>query len=320
MSTVDPETTANSILDAVSETVVTDGEFLKQILSGIVANGHLLIEDVPGTGKTLTARSIARASGLSFKRIQFTPDLLPADVTGSYIFNEEASTFEFRKGPVFANVVLADEINRAPPKTQAALLEAMAEGQVTVDGTTHSLPSPFCVIATMNPVEQEGTFTLPEAQLDRFWLKTEIGYPDFEGELSLLLDRTERTQSMPTVEQVATREQVIELQTAAESVTIDEDLCRYILEVARETRSHSAVAIGVSPRGAQRLLEVARVWALLDGRDYVIPHDIKTVAESVLAHRIVLEPESQARNVHKADIIADGLSAVEVPTTDEHGT
>nr|WP_246972025.1 MoxR family ATPase [Natribaculum luteum] len=314
---VDSDKTMEAVLDAVSDVVVADEEFLKQILSGIVANGHILIEDVPGTGKTLTARSIATASGLSFKRIQFTPDLLPADVTGSYIFNEEHNTFEFREGPIFANVVLADEINRAPPKTQAALLEAMAEGQVTVDGKSHDLPSPFCVIATMNPVEQEGTFRLPEAQLDRFWLKTEIGYPDREGELSLLLARTERSNSIPTIEQVTTREQVLDLQAAAESVTVDEDLCRYILDIARATRSSRDVEIGVSPRGTQRLLEVARVWALINGRGYVIPHDIKTIAQPVLAHRLVLEPEAQARNIRKTEIIESALSTIEVPTTEE---
>ncbi|MFC4247742.1 AAA family ATPase [Natribaculum luteum] len=314
---MDSDKTMEAVLDAVSDVVVADEEFLKQILSGIVANGHILIEDVPGTGKTLTARSIATASGLSFKRIQFTPDLLPADVTGSYIFNEEHNTFEFREGPIFANVVLADEINRAPPKTQAALLEAMAEGQVTVDGKSHDLPSPFCVIATMNPVEQEGTFRLPEAQLDRFWLKTEIGYPDREGELSLLLARTERSNSIPTIEQVTTREQVLDLQAAAESVTVDEDLCRYILDIARATRSSRDVEIGVSPRGTQRLLEVARVWALINGRGYVIPHDIKTIAQPVLAHRLVLEPEAQARNIRKTEIIESALSTIEVPTTEE---
>ena len=316
MSTENGASTARSILDSVSAGVVADTAFLERILTGIVANGHLLIEDVPGTGKTLTARSIAKASGLSFNRIQFTPDLLPADITGTYVFDEETRTFEFLEGPVFANIVLADEINRAPPKTQAALLEAMAESQVTIEGTTHELPTPFCVIATMNPVEHEGTFTLPEAQLDRFWMKSVMGYPDADGELEILLNRIGRRKSMPTVEQVANRESILELQTTAEDVTIEEDLCEYIVDIARETRENDNVEIGVSPRGTQRLLELTRAWAVVKGRDFAIPQDIKEIAVSSLAHRVVLAPEAQVRDASKQAVIEDALSAVKVPKTE----
>ena len=304
-----------AVLDAVSESVIADRTFLETVLTGVVARGHVLLEDVPGTGKTLTARSFATALGLSFSRVQFTPDLLPADVTGSYVFDERDRTFEFREGPVFANVVLADEINRAPPKTQAALLEAMEEEQVTVDGETHELPSPFFVIATQNPVEQEGTFALPEAQLDRFALQTAVGYPaDEDEEVELLRRRAGRVERAPSVERVLSPDRVETLRAAAEEVRVEADVLRYVAAVARATREDRRVDVGVSPRGTQRLFEVARARAVVEGRDFVTPDDVKRVASAALAHRLVLTPDAAVENVDEKDVIAETLDAVPVPT------
>jgi MoxR-like ATPase len=303
-----------AVIDSISEAVVSDREFLETVLTGMLAQGHVLLEDVPGTGKTLTARSMATALGLSFSRIQFTPDLLPADVTGTYIFNEQDREFEFRPGPVFNNVVLADEINRAPPKTQSALLEAMGERQVSVDGETHDLPEPFFVIATQNPVEQEGTFALPEAQIDRFMVKTSLGYPEFDGELTLLKRRDDRSARSPSVEPVLSTGAVLDLQEVPESVRVDEDLMRYALGITRATRNDRRVAIGVSPRGSQRLFEAARARAVLVGDDFVTPDTIKRVARPVLAHRLVLTADAQVNEVDKRDVIEEMLDEVPVPT------
>ena len=303
-----------AVVDAIGEAVISDREFLETVLTGLVARGHILLEDVPGTGKTLTARSMATALGLSFSRIQFTPDLLPADVTGTYVFNEQDREFEFRPGPVFNNVVLADEINRAPPKTQSALLEAMEEQQVSVDGDTHELPEPFFVIATQNPVEQEGTFALPEAQIDRFMVKTSLGYPDFDGELTLLRRRNDRSARSPSVASVLSAEQVLDLQTVPESVRVDDDLMGYALEITRATRQDYRVAIGVSPRGSQRLFEAARSRAVLDGEDFVTPDMIKRIARPVLAHRLVLTADAQVNDVNKYEVIDDVLDDTPVPT------
>jgi len=303
-----------AVIDSISEAVVSDRGFLETVLTGMLARGHVLLEDVPGTGKTLTARSMATALGLSFSRIQFTPDLLPADVTGTYIFNEQDREFEFRPGPVFNNVVLADEINRAPPKTQSALLEAMGERQVSVDGETHDLPEPFFVIGTQNPVEQEGTFALPEAQVDRFMVKTSLGYPGFDGELTLLKRRDDRSARSPGVEPVLSTDAVLDLQEVPESVRVDEDLMRYALEITRATRSDRRVAIGVSPRGSQRLFEAARARAVLVGDDFVTPDTIKRVARPVLAHRLVLTADAQVNEVDKRDVIGEVLEEVPVPT------
>ena len=303
-----------AVVDSISEAVVSDREFLETVLMGLLARGHVLLEDVPGTGKTLTARSVATALGLSFSRIQFTPDLLPADVTGTYVFNEQNREFEFRAGPVFNNVVLADEINRAPPKTQSALLEAMEERQVTVDGDTHELPEPFFVIATQNPVEQEGTFALPEAQIDRFMVKTSLGYPGFDGELSLLKRRNDRSARSPGVEAVLSTQEVLDLQEVPESIRVDEDLMRYALEITRATRNDHRVSIGVSPRGSQRLFEAARARAVLSGETFVTPDTIKRIAEPVLAHRLVLTADAQVNEVDKRDIVADVLAEIPVPT------
>jgi MoxR-like ATPase len=296
--------------------VIADRDFLETVLLGVLARGHALIEDVPGTGKTLTARSVATALGLSFSRIQFTPDLLPADVTGTHVFDERDRSFEFDEGPIFANVVLADEINRAPPKTQSALLEAMEERQVTVDGETRDLPDPFFVVATQNPIEQEGTFALPEAQVDRFAVKASMGYPSYEGEAELLYRRANRERRSPAVDPVLSPEAVRTLQGVPETVRVDDDVVLYVLECCRATREHPRVSVGVSPRGTQRLFEAARARAVIDGREYVTPDAVTAVARPVLAHRLVLTPDARVDDVSKTAVIEDVLDEVPVPTVD----
>ena len=300
----------------VEAAVVTGRPFLETVFLGILSRGHVLLEDVPGTGKTLTARSIATALGMSFSRVQFTPDLLPADLTGTHVFNERDRTFEFNEGPLFANVVLADEINRAPPKTQSALLEAMEEGQVTTDGETRDLPDPFFVIATQNPVEQEGTFELPEAQVDRFVAKASIGYPDAEGERELLYRRADRSARSPSVEPVLSADGVTALQRVPEAVRVDDDLVDYISAVCRETREDPRVTVGVSPRGTQRLFEAARSRAVIEGREYVTPDHVTTVARPVLAHRLVLTADARVNDVARESVVDDVLDEVPVPTVD----
>ncbi|MFB6227065.1 MAG: AAA family ATPase [Halobacteriales archaeon] len=301
-------------IDTLEETIIADRAFFEDLLVGLLAGGHALIEDVPGTGKTLTARSMSTVLGLSFSRIQLTPDLLPADVTGTQVFDQRDRVFEFRKGPLFANVVLADELNRAPPKTQAALLEAMEETQVTVEGETHVLPNPFFVVATQNPIEQGGTFELPEAQKDRFLVKTEIGYPDRDGERTLLDRRFARSEATPTVDSLLEPHEVLELRDVTETVDVEGDLREFMLDIARETRSEYRVRTGVSPRGTQRLLEASRAYAAMAGRSYVVPDDVTRVAESVLAHRIVLTSEAAVQEVEKGEIVQDVLEEVPVPT------
>ncbi|MFP4590855.1 MAG: AAA family ATPase [Halobacteriales archaeon] len=306
--------TISAVLDAVGEAVIADREFLETVAVGLLARGHVLLEDVPGTGKTLTARSFATALGLRFSRIQFTPDLLPADVTGTHVYDQQAGTFEFVPGPIFGNVVLADEINRAPPKTQAALLEAMEENQVTAAGETFELPSPFFVIATQNPVEQEGTFALPEAQLDRFSVKTTIGYPDEAGEVALLRRRAGRETQTPTIGAVDADLDVAALRQAPEAVHVDDDLLEYMAAITRGTRDLAAVRVGVSPRGTQRLFEAARAHAILAGRDFVTPDDVTAVAEPVLAHRLILTPDARVEGVDPGALVERVLSGVPVPT------
>ncbi|MEF8808077.1 AAA family ATPase [Natronomonas sp.] len=303
----------SDVLDAVEECVVVDRRVLETVLTGVLSRGHVLLEDVPGTGKTLTARSLATALGLSFNRIQFTPDLLPGDITGSHIYREATGEFEFAEGPVFANVVLADEINRAPPKTQAALLEAMAERQVSADGTTYDLPEPFFVIATQNPVEQEGTFALPEAQRDRFALKTALGYPDREGARRLIDRRADRTTRAPEPQAVLTSDRVSELQAAAETVRVEGAIRDYVIDLGRATREDDRVDVGVSPRGIQRLFETSRARALIEGRDFVVPDDVKAVARATLAHRLVLTAEAAVEGVDPEAVIETVLDEVEVP-------
>jgi len=304
------------ILDGMGEAVIADRSFLETVLTGILARGHVLLEDVPGTGKTLTARSFATVLNLSFQRIQFTPDLLPSDITGSNVYSEATGEFEFSRGPVFANVVLADEINRAPPKTQAALLEAMGERQVTVDGETRELPTPFFVIATQNPVEQEGTFGLPEAQRDRFMVKTSMGYPSADGERLLLDRRAGRVTQTPSVEPVVEQGRVTDLQGVVERVDVDPRLRDYIVELGRRTRTDDRVSVGVSPRGIQRLFEASRAAAVLDGRDYLVPDDIKRVVRAVFVHRVVLTADASVRGVERGDVLDDVLDDVAVPAVD----
>jgi len=314
MDATEASEVSSRVLDEIGSAVVADRGFFETVLLGVVAKGHVLLEDVPGTGKTLTARSVATALGLSFSRIQFTPDLLPADITGTHVFNEQSRDFEFTEGPVFANVVLADEINRAPPKTQSALLEAMEEGQVTVDGDTYELPTPFFVIATQNPVDMEGTFELPEAQVDRFLAKTSLGYPDGEGEVELLRRRAGRRTQSPTVEPVLDAESVQALRAVPETITVDDDLLQYMADLVRATREDHRVEVGVSPRGTQRLFEAARAMAAIAGREYVAPDDIKRVTQPALAHRLVLTPDARVEQVDKRAVIQTVLDEVPVPT------
>ncbi|MCD2201660.1 MoxR family ATPase [Halobacterium sp. KA-4] len=305
--------TCTDVIDAVSEAVVTDRTFLETVLSGALARGHVLLEDVPGTGKTLTARSLANALGLGFTRVQFTPDLLPSDITGSHVYDARTESFEFNPGPVFANVVLADEINRAPPKTQAALLEAMEEGQVSVDGETHQLPDPFFVIATQNPVEQEGTFRLPEAQRDRFAVKAGIGYPNRAGERELIDRRADRQTTTPEVSQVVPDDALADLQQVPETVSVSDGVRDYVVDIGRATREDDRVEVGVSPRGTQRLFEVARARAVVQGREYVTPEDVKRAGQSVLVHRLVLTGQATVEDVDSEDVVRDVLDSVQVP-------
>jgi MoxR-like ATPase len=303
----------DAIIDTVSESVVVERDTLETLLAGFLARGHVLLEDVPGTGKTLTARTLAGALGLSFSRIQFTPDLLPADVTGTYVYDEGTGSFEFRAGPIFGNIVLADELNRASPKTQAALLEAMAEGQVTVEGRTHDLPDPFFVIATQNPIEQDGTFPLPEAQIDRFILKTSIGYPEESGERMLIDRRADRSDRTPNIGTEFPADPSA-LRNVPETVYTDDAVREYLVALARETRTDSCVSTGVSPRGTQRLFEAARALAVIRGRAYVTPDHITDIAPAVLAHRLVLTPDARVNAVTKGEVIDDLLDTVPIPS------
>jgi len=303
------------ILDEINRAVVGMREPLTLGLATIVAGGHILFEDVPGVGKTLAARCLARTLGLEFTRLQCTPDLLPSDITGSMIFDPRNREFEFRPGPVFTGILLADEINRTGPKTQSALLEAMAEHRVSVEGVTHALPEPFHLLATSNPVEYEGTYPLPEAQLDRFMVRLSVGYPDRDQETQILLRRIERRQEIAEVAQVVDPDQVLSMQAGVEAIAIDPDIAGYCVDLAAATRHHPNVDVGVSPRGSQNLLLVARGLAALDGRAFVIPEDVKRAAVAVLAHRIMLTPTAWAEGVHAEAIIAEALSKVAGPST-----
>jgi MoxR-like ATPase len=301
------------VIAEVERAVVGKRALLEMMMAGMLAGGHILLEDFPGLGKTLAARSFARALGLQFKRIQFTPDLLPGDITGGYIFNRTKNKFELRQGPVFANVLLADEINRASPKTQSALLEAMQEGQVTIEGETLPLPEPFLVLATQNPIEYEGTFPLPEAQLDRFMLKLKVGYPNLEEEKLILRRRRERKQDEVILGTITKAGQLLELRAAVETVHVDADLEGYIASLVHATRKDRRVAVGASPRGSLAFLKMARANAALDGREYVTPDDIKRYATPVLAHRIILQPEHWMANSVTDDVIRDAVEKTPVP-------
>ncbi|QWC18598.1 AAA family ATPase [Halorubrum sp. 2020YC2] len=313
MDVDDAAAVCGDVIDTISDVVVVDRPVLETVLTGVLSRGHVLLEDVPGTGKTLTAQSFATALGLSFNRIQFTPDLLPSDITGSHIYREETGEFEFAEGPIFANVVLADEINRAPPKTQAALLEAMSEGQVSADGTTYQLPDPFFVIATQNPVEQEGTFALPEAQRDRFIMKTTLGYPDSEGMRTILDRRADRTARTPEPKRVIDGETVPRLQDVPERVTVDGSLREYMITLGEATRADGRVEVGVSPRGIQRLFEATRARALVSGREYVAPDDVKAVVADAFVHRLVLTSKATVQDTSPATVVDDIVDRVEVP-------
>jgi MoxR-like ATPase len=317
MDVDDAGAVCQDVLDAMASAVVAERSFFETILIGVLSNGHVLLEEVPGTGKTLTARCFARALGLSFSRIQFTPDLLPTDVTGTQVYDERDRTFEFAEGPVFANVVLGDELNRAPPKTQAALLESMEERQVTAGGETHPLPDPFVVIATQNPVESEGVFPLPEAQIDRFAVKASLGYPSHEGELEILRRRLDRGTRSPVVNPVLSVETVRALQQAPERVAVDDDVLEYVARLTRTTRDDRRVRVGVSPRGTQRLLEATRAHAVIRGREFVTPDDVKRVALPVLAHRLVLTPDARVEGVDGRAVVESILEEVPVPTVED---
>ncbi len=301
------------VLDQVGRAVVGRRDALSLVFASILAGGHILLEDYPGLAKTLAARSFAQALGLDFRRVQFTPDLLPSDVTGSFIYDQKQGEFVFRDGPVFAGLLLADEINRTPPKTQAALLEAMQEGQATIEGRTFALPVPFHVIATANPIEYEGTYPLPEAQLDRFLMRISFGYPDRDEEWTVLQRRMERRQEAITLQPVTDADGVRAMQRAVEAVTVEETVGRYCVELASSTRTRPQVLVGASPRGALALLLVARAYAVLQHRDYVLPEDVKAVAVPALAHRLTLRPEMWMRRVAPEDVVRSVLEEVPAP-------
>ena len=304
---------AHAVLDEVERAVVGKRDALELVLIGMLADGHVLLEDFPGLAKTLIARAFAQVTSIGFTRIQFTPDLMPSDVTGSSIFNQRESDFEFRPGPIFTNLLLADEINRAPPKTQAALLEAMQERQVTIEGTTRRLEPPFIVLATQNPIEYEGTYPLPEAQLDRFLLRLGVGYPGREDEWDVLERRLDRAADEIELEPVVGREELLEMQRAVEQVHVDRSVGLYMVDLVSATRTASGVQVGASPRGSLALLKLSRCRAALQGRDYVIPEDVKAVAVPALAHRLSLRPELWVQRLRPDDIVAELLDQVPTP-------
>ncbi|MFL7792251.1 MAG: AAA family ATPase [Anaerolineae bacterium] len=299
------------IIDNVETVIVGKRTQIELMMVALLCQGHVLIEDVPGTGKTMLARAIAASMGIDFKRLQCTPDLLPNDITGVSVFNQRTNTFEFQPGPVFVNVLLADEINRATPRTQAALLEAMQEQQVTVDGVTRPLAAPFLVLATQNPIEYEGTFPLPEAQLDRFLIRLSLGYPDQENE-GLMLRNLRKQHPIETIGQVVEGTEILELHDAVTDVYVDGSLEQYILDIMRTTRSHPDLALGASPRGSLALYKTSQALAALRGRDYIIPDDVKTLAPLTLAHRLIVKPESQLRGRNAVTILAEILEATEL--------
>ncbi|NWG21606.1 MAG: MoxR family ATPase [Chloroflexi bacterium] len=301
------------VVNQVERAIVGKRAVLEQIMAATLAGGHVLLEDYPGLAKTLIARSFAAALGLEFRRIQFTPDLLPGDITGGYVYNRATERFELRRGPVFANIVLADEINRASPKTQSALLEAMQERQVTLEGETMPLPEPFLVLATQNPIEYEGTFPLPEAQLDRFLMKLTVGYPSLDEEVEILRRRRERRSDDTVIEQVTDARELLAMRAAIEEVYVDADIEQYIVRLVAATRNDARVAVGASPRGSLALLKLARVRAALDGRDFVIPDDVKVFVQPALAHRLILTPDLWMQRRAAGDILAAVVQAAPAP-------
>jgi len=308
---------AEAILDEVERAVVGKRDVLELVLLALLADGHVLLEDVPGVAKTLIARSFATATGLRFGRVQFTPDLLPSDVTGSSVFDQRTASFEFRPGPVFCNLLLGDEINRAPPKTQAALLEAMEERQVTADDGTHELERPFLVLATQNPIEYEGTYPLPEAQLDRFLMRLRVGYPTGDDEWNMLDARARRGTDAVALNAIIDGQGLRSLQAAVEAVHVGPAVGRYMVALATATRENPEVEVGASPRGSLALMRLSRARAALEGRDFVVPDDVKGVAIPALAHRLVLRPELWVRRVDAGDVVARVLGDVPAPTATE---
>jgi len=304
------------ILAALAPVIVGKTEVLERILAGVLANGHILIEDYPGLAKTLIARLVAATLGLGFKRIQFTPDLLPSDITGSFLYDQRQGRFEFRPGPIFTNVLLADEINRATPKTQSALLEAMQESQVTVEGERFPLEPPFLVIATQNPIELEGTYPLPEAQLDRFLLRLAVGYPDADEEVEILSRRRRQREDAVSVAPVTSKAELLAMQASLEDVHVAGVTERYVVDIVRATRTDHRVALGASPRGALALLKLARALAALRRRDFVLPDDVKALAVPALAHRLILKPELWASRITAAQVVQSLLSEVPAPSAE----
>jgi len=305
------------ILDEVERAVVGKRGVLELILLAMLCDGHVLLEDYPGLAKTLAARSFARATSLHFSRIQFTPDLMPSDVTGSSIFDQRRAEFEFLPGPIFTNLLLADEINRAPPKTQAALLESMQERQVTIEGETRPLPPPFVVLATQNPIEYEGTYPLPEAQLDRFLVRASIGYPDREHEIEMLARRLARGEDEVELSPVVDAPTLVEMQRSLEQVHVSSAIEGYIVDVVAATRASRRLAVGASPRGSLALLKLSRAKAALSGRDFVVPEDVKAIAVPALAHRLTLRPELWVQRIRGEDVVAEALESVPTPPAED---
>ena len=308
---------AGAVLDEVERAIVGKRDALELVLLGMLADGHVLIEDFPGLAKTLTARAFSQVTSIGFTRVQFTPDLMPSDVTGSSIYNQRTADFEFRAGPVFANLVLGDEINRAPPKTQAALLEAMQERQVTIEGRTNELERPFLVIATQNPIEYEGTYPLPEAQLDRFLLRLRVGYPDRDAEWAVLEQRVQRAEDDIRLSAVTDRDGLIAMQQALEQIHVSQAVGYYIVDLVAATRTSQRAQVGASPRGALALLKLSRAKALLAGRDFVTPEDVKAVAVPALSHRLMLRPELWVQRVRQEDVVQEVLDTVPTPAAED---
>jgi MoxR-like ATPase len=300
------------IIEEIETVIVGKRQAVETIVIGLLCSGHILIEDIPGVGKTMLAKALAGSLGATYRRIQFTPDLLPADVTGTSVFNQKSGEFAFRQGPVFPNVLLADEINRATPKTQSSLLECMEEFQVTVDGATHMLDRPFFVIATENPIEYRGTYPLPEAQLDRFLMRVSIGYPTAEEEI-VVLDRQVKEHPIKAVKAVVAREDVLRMQESVKDVHIDPSLKQYMVQLVAETRNHPMLALGASPRASLGLMRTGQARAALQGRDFVLPDDVKALAGPVLCHRLILKPEARVRQADVAELVAEIVDSVSVP-------
>jgi MoxR-like ATPase len=307
--------TCQRIVNQVKKVIVGKDRVLEKVMLAMLANSHILFEDYPGLAKTLLARSFAMSMGCDFSRIQFTPDLLPADITGTYIYNVKTGDFELRRGPVFTNILLGDEINRAPPKTQAALLEAMQERQATLDGKTHPIPAPFIVIATQNPIEYEGVYPLPEAQLDRFLVRLELGYPSREEEVEIMRRRMQRAREEVQLDPAANTETILQLQQTVEGIHIDDDILGYVADIVQATRTQRQVEIGASPRGSLAIFKLARARAIFHARDYVIPDDVKEVCAPALAHRMIMKAESWVKGVDPRGVVAEILKTIPVPKT-----